>query len=140
MFSLKNLARKGLTSLPSSFQVVQSLGVVVFQALDYGLGEEEEQKLTAALEALLSKMTGSDSDDEGDNDGQNEGDADEGIEHDAEDEEMSRSPKVTFDEVIKVSKAVCVCVFSLCGNKFSHRLKTYSLWTIFWSKPSSIRL
>ena len=113
--------------------MVQSLGVVVFQALDYGLGEEEEQKLTAALEALLSKMTGSDSDDEGDNEAQNEGDADEGIEHDAEDEEMSRSPKVTFDEVIKVSKAVCV--FSLCGYKCSHRLKTYSVpWAIFLVK------
>ena len=50
---------------------MQSLGVVVFQALDYGLSEAEEQKLSAPLEELLEKMTGSESD-EGE-DGEDEG-------------------------------------------------------------------
>ena len=72
--------------------MVQSLGVVIFQALDYGLSDTEEQKLTPVLEQLIEQMTGSDTDD--DNPTNTKIDKhddnvslvdDEGIEHDAED-------------------------------------------------------
>ena len=72
----------------SCFQLVQSLGVVVFQALDFGLSDTEEQKLSPALEQLIEQMTGSDSDD--DKRGDNDDDADdEGIEHDAGDGDIA---------------------------------------------------
>ena len=85
------------------FQLVQSLGVVVFQALDYGLGESEEQTISPALEGLLDRMTGAESD----HDNQNEDDRhddDEGIEHDAEDEEIpDPRDKISLGDVIQVS-------------------------------------
>ena len=47
-------------------QLLQALGVAVFQALDYGLSEGQEQSLSPALELLITRMTGSESDDEDD--------------------------------------------------------------------------
>lgn len=37
---------------------MNSLGVAVFQALDYGLNNSEEQKLSDRLEGLIGRMTG----------------------------------------------------------------------------------
>ena len=39
------------------FQAVAELGVVVFNALDYGLKEDEERQLSPALENILDLMT-----------------------------------------------------------------------------------
>lgn len=90
----------------SEHELVQSLGVVVFQALDFGLGENEEQKLSAPLENLIERMTGSESDDEGAGRTEDDNDGDEGIEHDAGDDASDNgSPRVSLGEVT----SLCSC-------------------------------
>jgi hypothetical protein len=81
-----------LFSLPLHFQVISSLGVVLFRALDYGLRDDEERSLSAPLEALIDRLTGAAADDEA---------RDEGIEC-----ETSLRSSLTFDDVIQV--VVCV--------------------------------
>lgn len=39
-------------------QVVSSLGMVIYEALDFGLGEDEERELSEAINELISHMTG----------------------------------------------------------------------------------
>ena len=76
----------------------------MFQALDFGLGENEEQKLSAPLENLIERMTGSESDDEGAERTEDDNDGDEGIEHDAGDDASDNgSPRVSLGEVTSVS-------------------------------------
>lgn len=38
-------------------QVVESLGIMIYKALDYGLKENEERELSAPLEDLIAFMT-----------------------------------------------------------------------------------
>ena len=86
-------------------QLVQSLGVVVFQALDWGLGETEEQRLSPALEGLIERMTGSESDDENNGGGgENEAD-DEGIDA-GDDDGPPPVAKVTLEDVLSVSSFI----------------------------------
>ena len=77
-------------------QLVQSLGVVVFQALDFGLSETEEQRLSPPLEQLIARMTGSDLDDDNAADDK---DDDEGIE---DDDTASTAQRCSLAEVIEV--------------------------------------
>ena len=77
-------------------QLVQSLGVVVFQALDFGLSETEEQRLSPPLEQLIARMTGSDLDDDVAADDK---DDDEGIE---DDDTASTAQRCSLAEVIEV--------------------------------------
>ena len=77
-------------------QLVQSLGVVVFQALDFGLSEKEEQRLSPPLEQLIARMTGSDLDDDVAADDK---DDDEGIE---DDDTASTAQRCSLAEVIEV--------------------------------------
>ena len=65
-------------------QMVHSLGIIIFQALDYGLSETEEQKLSPLLESLIERMTGSNG---GEQNIEREADGDEGIEDDNEDKD-----------------------------------------------------
>ena len=69
----------------------------MFQALDYGLSETEEQKLSPPLEQLIARMTGSDLEDDAVTDDKD--DDDEGIE---EDDAASTSNKCSLAEVIQV--------------------------------------
>ena len=39
------------------FQTVAELGVVIFNALDFGLKEDEERQLSPALENMIDLMT-----------------------------------------------------------------------------------
>lgn len=39
------------------FQVIDSLGVMIYKALDYGLKENEERELSPPLERLIDMMT-----------------------------------------------------------------------------------
>lgn len=41
-------------------QVIDSLGVMIYKALDYGLKENEERELTPPLERLIDMMTNTD--------------------------------------------------------------------------------
>ncbi|XP_037119747.1 protein spire homolog 1 isoform X1 [Syngnathus acus] len=42
---------------PSSLEVIDSLGVMIYKALDYGLKENEERELSPPLERLIDMMT-----------------------------------------------------------------------------------
>ncbi|XP_069032173.1 protein spire homolog 1 isoform X2 [Embiotoca jacksoni] len=44
-------------SSPTSFEVIDSLGVMIYKALDYGLKENEERELSPPLECLIDMMT-----------------------------------------------------------------------------------
>jgi spire-like protein len=84
-------------SFSSTVQLVQSLGVVVFRALDYGLSDAEEQRLSVPLEELLERMTAS-----ADADANAEADdgEDEGIEGDAS--PVEGDARFTLSNVIQV--------------------------------------
>ena len=81
------------------WQLVKALGVMIFQALDFGLSEAEEQRLTPALEQLIEQMTNGGGADEQPVDRDVEGD--EGIEDDADDKENGEK-FVGLGQVIKV--------------------------------------
>ncbi|TKS88428.1 Protein spire -like protein 1 [Collichthys lucidus] len=44
-------------SAPTSLEVIDSLGVMIYKALDYGLKENEERELSPPLEHLIDMMT-----------------------------------------------------------------------------------
>ncbi|XP_013765114.1 protein spire homolog 1 isoform X7 [Pundamilia nyererei] len=44
-------------SAPTSLEVIDSLGVMIYKALDYGLKENEERELSPPLERLIDMMT-----------------------------------------------------------------------------------
>ncbi|XP_070203043.1 protein spire homolog 1-like [Littorina saxatilis] len=74
---------------------VQTLGRVIFEALDYGIGEAEERPLSHGLETLIETMTRSEEDDGEDT--ENQSADDEGIEKDAEEDHHC-----TFKEVARL--------------------------------------
>lgn len=43
--------------LPVFLQVIESLGIMIYKALDYGLKENEERELSPPLERLIDLMT-----------------------------------------------------------------------------------
>ncbi|XP_078609313.1 protein spire homolog 1-like isoform X14 [Branchiostoma floridae x Branchiostoma japonicum] len=83
------------SSGPARFesQLVYSLGLVVYRALDYGLSESEERELSHPLEDLIDRMTSNDNDDS-----QNH---DEGIE-DSDEEITSEDTVKTLEQVVKL--------------------------------------
>ncbi|XP_060915491.1 protein spire homolog 1 isoform X3 [Labrus mixtus] len=44
-------------SAPTSLEVIDSLGIMIYKALDYGLKENEERELSPPLERLIDMMT-----------------------------------------------------------------------------------
>lgn len=68
------------------------MGLVIYQALDYGMGDAEERHLSLELENLVEFMTNPDGDDEDASTAD-----DEGIEKDAKDGTL-------FPDVIAVSR------------------------------------
>lgn len=62
-----NVKRKGNASqciddqhimfTPAPLQVIESLGIMIYKALDYGLKENEERELSPPLEGLIALMT-----------------------------------------------------------------------------------
>lgn len=42
---------------PGLLQVIESLGIMIYKALDYGLKENEERELSPPLEQLIDLMT-----------------------------------------------------------------------------------
>ncbi|CAF98935.1 unnamed protein product [Tetraodon nigroviridis] len=90
-------------------QLVQSLGVAIYRALDWGLDDSEERDLGPQLEQLIERMVGGD---QGGEDGSPAGNsaADEGYsdeEEDEEEEEQGRAAKPVraFRQVM----ALCAC-------------------------------
>lgn len=78
--------------------MVQSLGIIVFQALDYGLSETEEHHLSTELESLIEYMTAPGTDDE---ESEFQAIDDEGIVND-DDEHGSSKPACNFQCVRQV--------------------------------------
>ena len=72
------------------------MGRIIFEALDYGLQEEEERPLSEELEVLIDTMTRTEDDEESTNSGSHSAD-DEGIEKDAGEEHHC-----SFRDVVKV--------------------------------------
>ena len=76
---------------------MQTLGRIIFEALDYGIGEAEERPLSHGLETLIDTMTRS-QDDEGEGtDNESQSADDEGIEKDA-----GEDHHCTFRDVARV--------------------------------------
>uniref|UniRef100_A0A1A8KGB5 Serrate RNA effector molecule homolog (Arabidopsis) n=1 Tax=Nothobranchius kuhntae TaxID=321403 RepID=A0A1A8KGB5_NOTKU len=73
-------------------QLVQSLGVAIYRALDWGLDDSEERELSPMLEHLIERMASEDSGEEGTSTTGN-GTADEGYSGQEEEEEEEQEQK-----------------------------------------------
>lgn len=92
----------GVSSSPS-LQLVQSLGVAIYRALDWGLDDSEERELSPQLERLIERMAAGDQDGEGDGATAGNGAMDEGYsgqEEEEEEEEGAMRPVCTFRQVM----------------------------------------
>ena len=82
-------------------QLVQCIGVLIYQALDFGLRESEEHALSHDLEALIEAMT-----DDTRHQGGEDGERDEGIEEEEDVGSQGNVAGITLQDVMQVS--VCV--------------------------------
>ena len=116
----------GEAPVVSEHALVESVGVVLFQALDYGLSEEEEHQLSPPLEALIDRMTGgggslsrksteSSAAVEDAPEPEAEPD-DEGIEELADEEEQENMNRLSMQDVLTVS----TCSVSISRSMFVH--------------------
>uniref|UniRef100_A0A3Q3E5L8 Spire-type actin nucleation factor 2 n=1 Tax=Labrus bergylta TaxID=56723 RepID=A0A3Q3E5L8_9LABR len=84
--------------------VVQSLGVAIYQALDWGLDDSEERELSPQLERLIERMAGGDQAEKGDirNSTTDEGYSGQEEEEEEEEDEQegARRPVFTFRKVM----------------------------------------
>lgn len=97
-------------------QVIESLGIMIYKALDYGLKENEERELSAPLEQLIAFMT---------NMAEAEKDAcpDEGYEATEEEEEMeedSDSVASGYRGILQVGHLVLLSVLVATLGKPAH--------------------
>ncbi|XP_035521563.1 LOW QUALITY PROTEIN: protein spire homolog 2 [Morone saxatilis] len=94
-------------------QLVQSLGVAIYRALDWGLDDSEERELSPQLERLIERMAAGDQDGEGDGTAGN-GVTDEGYSGQEEEEED--------EEQEGVIKPVCTFrqVMALCASRLAN--------------------
>lgn len=94
------------------------LGRIIFDALDYGIGEAEERPLSHGLEMLIDTMIRSGDDDEG-TDAESQSADDEGIEKDSEEDHHC-----TFRDVARVSCLLWV-IFVFNSDKVMRELTRY---------------
>ncbi|XP_045892442.1 protein spire homolog 2 isoform X1 [Micropterus dolomieu] len=94
-------------------QLVHSLGVAIYRALDWGLDDSEERELSPQLERLIERMAAGDQDEEGDSTAGN-GTTDEGYSGQEEEEEE--------EEQEGVIKPVCTFrqVMALCASRLTN--------------------
>lgn len=97
------------------FQVIESLGIMIYKALDYGLKENEERELSPPLEQLIDLMTNMVV-------AEKEACPDEGYEateeeDEAEDEPDSISAARSYNDILKVNLTVQLLIiwFHLCS-------------------------
>ncbi|GIX80223.1 protein spire homolog 1 [Caerostris darwini] len=122
-FSLKHQGREaGDRQLASSeYQLVATLGMIVFSALDYRIPQDEERNLSRPLESLIEKMTSTSlqEEDEDEGDDSSSQNADEGIEQDSG-EDDHRILHSFDDSDIKQRRGISlVQVMELCANHLS---------------------
>uniref|UniRef100_H0WYX3 Spire type actin nucleation factor 1 n=1 Tax=Otolemur garnettii TaxID=30611 RepID=H0WYX3_OTOGA len=82
--------------------VIESLGIIIYKALDYGLKENEERELSPPLEQLIDLMANTVEADGGDDEGYEA--ADEGLE-DGDDEKRKVSAIRSYRDVMKFCAA-----------------------------------
>lgn len=86
---------------PTSLEVIDSLGVMIYKALDYGLKENEERELSPPLERLIDMMTNTE---------KNESDScpDEGYEATEEEDECEEEEEEGEEEPVSATTASSV--------------------------------
>ncbi|XP_054865295.1 protein spire homolog 2 [Amphiprion ocellaris] len=96
-------------------QLVQSLGVAIYRALDWGLDDSEERELGPQLERLIERMAGGDQS----HDGATNGTTDEGYSGQEEEEEEQEEEEEEKEE--EVVRPVCSFrqVMALCSSRLS---------------------
>ncbi|XP_036963166.1 protein spire homolog 2 [Acanthopagrus latus] len=101
------------TSPTTERQLVQSLGVAIYRALDWGLDESEERELSPQLERLIERMAGGEQGGENNSTAGN-GTTDEGYSGQEEEEEE--------EEQEGVIKPVCTFrqVMALCASRLAN--------------------
>lgn len=94
--------------------MVQSLGFVIYRALDWGLEENEERELSPELERLIDLMANSDSEDSGNGSST----ADEG--YSGQEEEEEAVAKGTLSAVRTFSQVMRLCAARLSQPQEAH--------------------
>ncbi|XP_030641907.1 protein spire homolog 2 [Chanos chanos] len=97
----------------TQYQLVQSLGVAIYRALDWGLDESEERELSPQLERLIDRMVGGEDNNETGDCGNN-ATADEGYSGPEEEEDE--------DAVDGTMRPVCTFrqVMALCASRLAN--------------------
>ena len=96
----------------SSIQLVQSLGVAIYQALDWGLDASEERELSPELECLIERMVGGDQGEEGNSTARN-GSTDEGYSGQEEEEEEDEGQEGVIRPVCTFHQVMVLCASRL---------------------------
>lgn len=94
----------------SLLQVIESLGIIIYKALDYGLKENEERELSPPLEQLIDHMTNSTETDGSRDEGYDA--LDEGVEEDDDDNEEVEAIR-SYKDVMKVQRWAVYLLFHL---------------------------
>lgn len=81
-------------------QVIESLGIVIYKALDYGLKDNEERELSPPLEQLIDYMTNATETDGSRDEGYDA--LDEGVEDDNDDDKEAVEAIHSYKDVMKV--------------------------------------
>lgn len=104
------------TPTPHHPQLVQSLGVAIYRALDWGLDDSEERELSPQLERLIERMVGGDQ-----GGGAGNATTDEGYSGQEEEEEEDEVGEQDDQEVAAV-KPVCTFrqVMALCASRLAN--------------------
>ncbi|XP_019380619.1 PREDICTED: protein spire homolog 1 [Gavialis gangeticus] len=84
-------------------EIIESLGIIIYKALDYGLKENEERELSPPLERLIDHMTNTVEADGGKDEGYEA--LDEGVEEDDEDEKEEVEVIHSYKDVMKLCAA-----------------------------------
>eukprot|EP00071_Canis_lupus_P043798 XP_022277355.1 protein spire homolog 1 isoform X5 [Canis lupus familiaris] len=101
IYSAKMISKLGYSHCTET-EVIESLGIVIYKALDYGLKENEERELSPPLEQLIDHMANTVEADGSNDEGY--GAADEGLE-DEEDEKRKVSAIQSYRDVMKLCAA-----------------------------------
>ncbi|XP_071345964.1 protein spire homolog 2 isoform X3 [Trachinotus anak] len=95
-------------------QLVQSLGVAIYQALDWGLDDSEERELSPQLERLIERMAGGDQSGEGVSTASN-GTTDEGYSGQEEEEEEEEEQEEAIRPVCTFRQVMAMCASRLAN-------------------------
>ncbi|XP_068527779.1 protein spire homolog 1 isoform X3 [Anas acuta] len=87
----------------TEMEVIESLGIIIYKALDYGLKDNEERELSPPLEQLIDHMTNTTETDGGRDEGYDA--LDEGVEDDDDDDKAEVEAIHSYKDVMKLCAA-----------------------------------